>query len=98
MTSPEKVLLLSKRNTLKEALSQFSLWKMRKNEAKLKGELAQERFILGTISSQELKEFQLQKIQLENSCQSVLHNLLTSYFSYKLSLGMNIDFGEVIGK
>jgi len=90
--------LLSKRNTLKEALSQFSLWKMRKDEAKLRGELAQEQFTLGIISSQELKEFQLQKIQLENSYQSALHNLLTSYFSYRLSLGMNIDFGEVIDK
>ena len=90
--------LLAGRNTLKEALSQFSLWKMRKNEAKLKSELAQEQFTLGTISSQELKEFQLQKIQLENSYQSALHNLLTSYFSYRLSLGINIDFDEVIGK
>ncbi len=90
--------LLAKRNTLKEALSQFSLWKMRKNETKLRGELAQEQFTLGTISSQELKEFQLQKIQLENSYQSVLCNLLTSYFSYQLSLGMDIDFDEVIGK
>ena len=90
--------LLSKRNILKEALSQFSLWKMRKDEAKLRGELAQEQFALGIISSQELKEFQLQEIQLENSCQLALHNLLTSYFSYKLSLGMNIDFGEVIDK
>ncbi|GAH63558.1 unnamed protein product, partial [marine sediment metagenome] len=45
-----------------------------------------------------LKEFQLQKIQQENSYQSVLYNLLTSYFSYQLSLGMNIDFDEVIGK
>lgn len=90
--------LLSKRNTLNEALSQFNLWKMRKDETKLRGELAQEQFTLGTISSQELKEFQLQKIQLENSHQSVLHDLLTSYFSYQLSLGMDVDFDEVIGK
>ena len=90
--------LISKRNTLEEALSQFNLWKMRKDEIELKGELAQEQFALGTISSQELKEFQLQVIQLENSYQSALHSLLTSYFSYRLSLGMNIDFDEVIGK
>jgi len=90
--------LLAKRNSLKEALSRFNLWKMRKDEIKLRGELAQEQFSLGTISSQALKEFQLQEIQLENSYQSVLYNLLTSYFSYQLSLGMNIDFDEVIGK
>lgn len=86
------------KNALKEALSQFNLWKLKKEEIKLRGELAQEQFTLGTISSQELKEFQLQKIQLENSYQSVLYNLLTSYFSYQLSLGINIDFDEVIGK
>jgi len=90
--------LLAKRNTLKQALSQFGLWKMKKEKIKLEDELAQEQFTLGTISSQELKEFQLQKIQLENSYQSALHELLTSYFSYKLSLGINIDFDEVIGK
>lgn len=90
--------LLSKRNTLREALSQFNLWKLKKDEIKLRGELAQEQFTLGTISSQALKEFQLQEIQQENSYQSVLYNLLTSYFSYRLSLGINIDFDEVIGK
>ncbi len=90
--------LLSERNALKEALSQLNLWKLRKDEIGLRGELAQERFTLGTISNQELKEFQLQEIQLENSCQSALHELLTSYFSYQLSLGMNIDLSEVTGK
>ena len=90
--------LSSERNALREALSQFNLWKLKKDEIKLKGELAQEQFTLGIISSQELKESQLQVIQLKNSYQLALHNLLTSYFSYRLSLGMNIDFDEVIGK
>ena len=90
--------LSSQKNALREALSQFNLWKLKKDEIKLKGELAQEQFTLGTISSQELKEFQLQAVQVENSCQLALHNFLTSYFSYRLSLGMNIDFDEVIGK
>ncbi len=90
--------LFSEKNALREALSQFNLWKLKKDEIKLKGELAQEQFALGIISSQELKEFQLQAVQVENSYQSALHELLTSYFSYKLSLGMNIDFDEVIGK
>jgi len=90
--------LSSQKNALREALSQFNLWKLKKDEIKLKGELAQEQFALGIISSQELKEFQLQAVQVENSYQSALHELLTSYFSYKLSLGMNIDFDEVIGK
>lgn len=90
--------LSSEKNTLREALSQFNLWKLKKDEIRLKDDLAQEQFTLGTISSQELKEFQLQKIQQENSYQSALHNLLTSYFSYRLSLGMNIDFSEVIDK
>jgi len=90
--------LSSKRNALREALSQFNLWKLKKKEIELKGELAQEQFALGIISSQELKEFQLQVMQSENSYQSALRNLLTSYFSYKLSLSMNIDFNEVIGK
>ena len=83
---------------MEQALSQFSLWKMRKDKIKLEDELAQERFTLGTISSQTLKELQLQEIQQENSYQSALHNLLTSYFSYQSSLGINIDFDEVIGK
>ena len=90
--------LSSEKNALREALSQFNLWKLKKDEIKLKGELAQEQFVLGIISSQELKEFQLQVIQLKNSYQLALHNLLASYFSYRLSLGMNIDFDEVIGK
>ncbi len=90
--------LSSERNALREALSQFNLWKLKKDEIELKGELAQEQFALGIISNQELKEFQLQVIQLKNSYQLALHNLLASYFSYRLSLGMNIDFDEVIGK
>jgi len=90
--------LSSEKNALREALSQFNLWKLKKDEIELKGELAQEQFVLGIISSQELKEFQLQVIQLKNSYQLALHNLLASYFSYRLSLGMNIDFDEVIGK
>ena len=76
--------LLAKRNSLKEALSQFNLRKLKKEEIELRDELAQEQFSLGTISSQALKEIQLQKIQQENSYQS--------------SLGINIDFDEVIGK
>jgi outer membrane protein TolC len=90
--------LSSEKNALREALSQFNLWKLKKDEIKLKGELAQEQFALGIISSQELKEFQLQVIQLKNSYQSALHGLLTSYISYRSSLGINIDFDEVIGK
>jgi len=90
--------LSSERNALRETLSQFNLWKLKKDEIELRGELAQEQFALGIISSQELKEFQLQAVQLENSYQSALHNLLISYFSYRISLGMNIDFDEVIGK
>ncbi len=90
--------LLAERNSLKEALSQFNLWKLKKDEIKLREELAQEQFGLGTISSQALKEFQLQTIQQENSYQSLLHNLLISYFSYQLSLDINIDLSEVIGK
>ncbi len=68
----------------KEALSQFNLWKLKKDEIKLREELAQEQFGLGTISSQALKEFQLQTIQQENSYQS--------------SLDINIDLSEVTGK
>ncbi|MEE9191752.1 MAG: TolC family protein, partial [Candidatus Aerophobetes bacterium] len=90
--------LSSGKNALREALSQFNLWKLKKDEIKLKGELAQEQFALGIISAQELKEFQLQEIQLENSCQSALHNLMTSYFSYGISLNMEPDLSEVIGK
>jgi outer membrane protein TolC len=90
--------LSSEKNVLREALSRFNLWKLKKDEIELKGDLAQEQFTLGIISSQELKEFQLQTVQVENSYQSALHNLLTSYFSYRLSLGINIDFDEVIGK
>ncbi len=90
--------LSSEKNALREALSQFNLWKLKEDEIKLRGDLAQEQFALGIISNQELKEFQLQVIQLKNSYQLALHNLLASYFSYRLSLGMNIDFDEVIGK
>ena len=90
--------LSSGRDALREALSQFDLWKLKKDEVELKGELIQEQFALGIINSQEVKEFQLQTVQVENSCQSALDNLLISYFSYKLSLGMNMDFGEVMGK
>ncbi len=90
--------LYSQRDALKEFLSQLNLLKLRREQARLRGQLAKEQFALGIISSREIKEFQLQKIQQENSYQSALHELLTSYFSYQLSLGMNIDFDEVISK
>ncbi|GAG72981.1 unnamed protein product, partial [marine sediment metagenome] len=38
--------LSSQKNALREALSQFNLWKLKKDEIKLKGELAQEQFAL----------------------------------------------------
>lgn len=53
--------LRSEGNALGEALSQFNLWQLRKDEIKLRVESAQEQFTLGIISSQGLKEFQLQK-------------------------------------
>jgi len=90
--------LSSQRDALKEFLSQLNLLKLRREQARLRGQLAEEQFTLGVLSSREIKEFQLQQVELENSCQLALHNLLTSYFSYRLSLGMNIDFNEVIGK
>ena len=90
--------LSSQKNALREALSQFNLWKLKKDEIKLKGELAQVQFALGVISSQELKEFQLQAVQVENSYQSSLYNLFTSYISYGISLNMKPNLSEVIGK
>jgi len=90
--------LSSQKNALREALSQFNLLKLKKDEIKLKGELTKEQFARGIISDYQLREFQLQEIQLENSYQLALNSLLTSYFSYRLSLGMSIDIDEVIGK
>jgi len=90
--------LSSQKNALREALSQLNLWKLKKDEIELRGELAQEQFTLGILSSQELKEFCLQKMQVKNNYQSALHNLLSSYLSYRMSLEMKLDLNEVIGK
>lgn len=90
--------LSSKRNALKEALSRLNLWKLKKDEIKLRARLSQEQFTRGILSSQEFREFQLQEIQLENNYQSALHNLLASYLSYRMSLNMKLDIDEVIGK
>lgn len=88
--------LSSKRDALKESLSQLNLWELREEEMELKYQLAEERFALGILSSSEFEEFQLQEMELKNSYQSALCNLLDSYFSYGTSLQMELDIGELV--
>lgn len=90
--------LYSQRDALKEFLSQLNLLKLRRERARLRSQLAKEQFALGIISSRQLKEFQLQQMELENSHQSALCSLLTSYLSYGTSLQMELDIGEIVGK
>lgn len=90
--------LYSQRDALKEFLSQLNLLKLRREQARLRGQLAKEQFALGVISNQQLKEFQLQQMELENSYQLALCSLLTSYLSYGTSLQMELDIGEIVGK
>jgi len=90
--------IYSKKNELKKAISQLELLDLKREKEELELKLKNRQFISGIISKEELRDFQIEEKEIENSYQQALHNLLISYLSYRESLGIELNINEVILK
>ena len=90
--------ILSKRNALREALSQLRLLELKREEMRFQEKLKEEQFRLKLISSDQLRDFQIERMSSENDYRAALHELLICYLSYRQALGMDLEIDEVISK
>lgn len=93
-----QITIYSKKNELKKAISQLELFDLKREKEELELKLKNKQFISGIISKEELRDFQIDREEFENSYQTTLHDLLISYISYRKSLGIELNIDEVILK
>jgi len=83
---------------LREAVSQLRLLELKREEMRFQEKLKEEQFRLKLISSDQLRDFQIERMSSENDYRAALHELLICYLSYRQALGMDLEIDEVISR